>query len=71
MDNYIDFDNIDYEKLRKDLRMYFHFGIILRNPFGIADCINIDTVPYKKLVKIADENGFNLENYIKDKQRTR
>lgn len=64
-------DKIDLEKLRTDLKLYFHFGVILQNPFGVADQLNVDNICDNRLVKVALENGFDLKNYLKGKQRKR
>lgn len=65
----IDINKIDLDKLRQDLNMYFYFELILRNPFGVSDHINLDKVSDDKLVQIAYENGINLNKYVKSKTR--
>lgn len=62
-------DNIDFARLRSDLENYFGTAIA-SNPFAVADVVNVDSVDDFSLIKIALDNGFDLNNYIDD-ERTR
>lgn len=57
--------NIDFDSLRNALINYFGTAIY-SNPYAVADVINIDNVNDCDLIKIAIENGFNLEEFIID-----
>ena len=62
----IDVENIDYDKLRETLKGYFESEQIYKNPFAVSDVLNIDNVSDYKLIYIALENGFDLEEFKKD-----
>ena len=55
-------NNIDYERLRKDLIDYFGSATPM---FGVAymDVIRVENASYQELIKIAIENGFDLSDY--------
>ena len=65
----IDLDNIDYEKLRLTLKKYYESNEIYKNPFSVSDVLNIDNVNDYRLVGIALENGFDLEEFKKEQTR--
>ena len=54
--------NIDYERLRDDLKDYFGAGIGVL-PVLIMDVIRVENASEDELIQIARENGFNLSNY--------
>ena len=64
----MDYENIDFDKLRNHLSVYFNEGIY-ENAFGVSDVLNVDKASDLELIKIAIENGFNLEDYKKDPVR--
>ena len=64
----MELDNIDIERLRRDLEDYFKSDIF-KNPIGNADVIDLDKVTDLKLLSIALWNDFDLEEYKKDMQR--
>lgn len=53
---------IDIDRLRSDLTDYFG-SAVYDNPFAMADVVNIDNVPDISIVRIAIENGFDLNDY--------
>ena len=59
---------IDIEKLRDDLRDYF-LSATFYNQYAYADVIEIENAHPFKLIKIATENGFNLNDYVVNKRR--
>ena len=65
----IDLDNIDFEKLRSALEKYYKSEQIYKNPFSVSDVLNVDLVADYKLVVIAIENGFDLEEFKKQVSR--
>ena len=54
--------SIDTEQLRSDLIDYFGSATQV-NGFAIVDVIEIETADVNKLIDIAIENGFNLDDY--------
>jgi len=60
------YDNIDYESLRRDLIDYFGTAMMY-NPIAVIELSEVETASNSKLVQIAIQNGFNLENYIDQK----
>ena len=54
---------IDIERLRNDLINYFGCATSL-NTYAFIDIIEIENASYEKLLEIAINNNFNLENYI-------
>ena len=58
-------DDIDIERLRQDLISYFE-GAFFVGGFGAAsmDALEVRKVDSEELIKIAKNNGFNLEKYI-------
>ena len=54
--------NIDYERLREDLKDYFGSATVIM-PVAIMDVIRVENASEDELVQIAMENGFDLSNY--------
>ena len=54
--------NIDYERLREDLKDYFGSATVIM-PVAIMDVIRVENASEDELVQIARENGFDLSNY--------
>lgn len=65
----IDFENIDFEKLRSTLKEYYESDQIYKNPFAVSDVLNIDNVNDYRLIGIAIENGFDLDKFKKELTR--
>ena len=59
-------DNIDIEKLRSVMKEFFESGKMYTDPFFKSSVLNIDYVNDYELVRIAVDNGFNLDDYQKD-----
>lgn len=54
--------NIDLEKLREDLIDYF--GTAMGTfPIAVMNVAEVETATDRELLRIATQNGFNLENY--------
>ena len=53
---------MDYEKLREDLIDYFGTATIF-NQMAIINLSIVENASYDKLIEIAIENGFDLDNY--------
>ena len=57
--------NINIERLRQDLIDYFGSATPIY-PMAIMDVIEVERASYDKLIEIAKNNGFDLDNYIMD-----
>ena len=57
--------NIDTETLREDLINYFGTAMYY-NKIAMIDLIKVENCNDEELIKIAIENGFNLNKYIDD-----
>lgn len=57
--------DIDYEKLRRDLKDYY--GTAMFAGFGatMMDLSKIENASYEELLRIADKEGLNLSKYVK------
>ncbi len=55
-------ENFDYEKLKSELKEYFGSATPL-NGFAYVDLIRVEKASEYELVKIAINNGFNLNDY--------
>ena len=54
--------NIDFEKLREDLIDYF--GTAMGTfPIAAMNVAEVESATERELLRIATQNGFNLENY--------
>ena len=56
--------NIDINKLRKDLIDYFGSAMFNGFPVAMMDLSEIERAGEYRLIEIAKENGFDLNNYI-------
>ena len=62
MNNHINIDNIDYDRLREDLKNYFGTGMII-NPGMVIELSKVEKSSNNELIKIAVYNGFDLTDY--------
>lgn len=54
--------NIDFDKLREDLIDYF--GTAMGTfPIAVMNVAKVESASDRELIRIATQNGFNLENY--------
>lgn len=53
---------IDIESLRKDLIDYFGSAMSF-NPLAMSDLIKVENSSPEELIKIAQDNNFDLEDY--------
>ena len=58
------YDNIDFKKLRYDLKIYYGSAIIV-TPIDIMNVIEIERCSNERLIEIALKNKFDLEDYKK------
>ena len=55
-------ENLDFEKLRRDLINYFGSATSF-NPVAFMDVIKVENASEEELIEIALKNGFDLEDY--------
>ena len=60
-------NNINIRKLREDLIDYFGISMFSVSGFAIMDIIEIENASDEKLIEIARKNGFDLNNYQRNK----
>ena len=58
-------DNIDIEKLRKDLIDYFTGAMFMVSPVALVDLTEVENASDEKLIQIALDNKFDLKKYLK------
>ena len=56
--------NLDYRRLRDDLENYFGTAITNGYKQAIIDLVQVQTCPPMDLVQIAQNYGFDLNEYI-------
>lgn len=59
-------ENIDIEKLRKDLMDYFEAAMFNGFPAAIVELGNVEKASAEELIEIAKDNKFNLGKYVKE-----
>ena len=55
---------IDMERLRNDLINYYGPAMFNSSPLAIIELAKIENASSEELIQIAQNNNFNLENYI-------
>lgn len=63
----IDINDLDIESLREDLTDYFGSAIFI-NPYAKYDMLEVSTCNIIRLINIAIENNFDLNNYLNRKK---
>lgn len=63
MDNY----EIDIERLRKDLIDYFGTAMFNGSPQAIIELSRVENATPSELINIAQNNGFDINDYITGK----
>ncbi len=58
-------EEIDIDKLRQDLIDYYTAAMFMVSPVALVDLTEVENADSEKVKKIALDNGFNLDNYIK------
>lgn len=61
--------NLNIEKLRNDLYDYFGTAMVNSSKLAMAELTKIEKATFYELIKIAEENGFDLNQYIANKHR--
>ena len=65
------YENIDIEKLRKDLIDHFTAAMFIVSPVAMMDLTKVENATDEELIEIAISNKFNLEKYTKTNKRIR
>ena len=65
--NDINIEDIDIEKLRKDLYNYYAGAAYMVNPVAMMDAFEIERLTDEEIVKKALELKIDLTKYIKEK----
>lgn len=60
------YEEIDYERLRNDLMNYFG-SAMMYYPVAVVELSEVEHASPSKLIQIAIQNGFNLDNYKEQK----
>ena len=63
----IDIDDIDIDKLRKDLIDHFTAAMFIVNPAAMMDLNRVENASDEELIQIAINNRFDITNYLKRK----
>ena len=66
---YINIEDINILKLRKDLIDYYTSAMFIVSPMAIMDLTKVEKASDQELVKIAIDNKFDLRNYLKSRRR--
>lgn len=61
----INLEDIDIERLREDLIDYFGTAAFNFAPQAMLEVEKIERASARELIEIADDNGFNIEKYLK------
>ena len=60
----INIEDLDIERLRQDLIDYFTSAMFFASPVALVDLTEVENANDEKLIQIAINNNFNLNNYI-------
>ena len=61
----INIEDIDVDKLRKDLIEHFTASMFIVSPVALMDLTQVENASDEEVIKIAIDNKFNLNNYLK------
>ena len=56
---------IDFDRLREDLIDYFGTAMFNGFPVAVMDVTKVEMASNEQLIQIANQNGFDLNNYVK------
>ena len=56
-------NNINIQKLRKDLVDYFGTAMFGVSPIAMMELSKVESASEEELLEIANENGFDIEDY--------
>lgn len=60
--------NIDFEKLREDLKDYYGTAMSFM-PMAVVELSQVERASNQKLIELAFKNNFDLNNYVEQKTR--
>ena len=61
----IDVESVDVDKLRKDLIEHFAAAMFIVSPVAMLDLSKVERVSNEEIIKIAIENKFDLNKYLR------
>ena len=61
-------EDLDIEKLREDLIDYFGTAMNSGYPMSMMDISRVERASASELIRIAKNNGFNLNDYIEEER---
>ena len=61
----ININNLDIERLRKDLIEHFTSAMFIVSPIALVDLTEVENANEEQIVKIALNNKFDLKKYLK------
>ena len=56
-------DNIDYSRLKEDLKDYYGTAMTGPFPMAVMDLVKVEKATDEELIKIAKKNNVDLNNY--------
>ena len=62
---YINIEDINIERLRKDLIDYYTSAMFIASPIAIMDLTKIEQASDEEIIKIAIDNKFDLNKYFR------
>ena len=62
----MDINNIDIERLRRDLIDYYSAAMFIVSPVALIDLTKVETASDEELINIAKQNHFDLVKYKKE-----
>lgn len=65
----IDYNDIDFDILRRDLEDYFTGAYFMVSPLALCDLSDVQDADEIKLIKIAQRNNFDLKRYLRTYRR--
>lgn len=65
----ININDIDINKLKRDLIDYYTSAMFIASPLAIMDLDKVERASDKEIVEIAIDNKFDLNKYIKTSKR--
>ena len=65
----IDYDNINFDSLREDLREYYIGAYYLVSEYALFEVDRVERASNEELIKIAKRVGFPINNYVKTYHR--
>lgn len=61
----INLEDIDIDRLRKDLIEHFTASMFIVSPVALVDLSKVENASDEEVIQIAKDNNFNLKKYLK------